>query len=132
MHWYIDPIKDHYVDFDGRAMREPFWLFVLINMVVSYAVSYVGEMTSFKHLSDLYGIAILLPALSLTARRLHDTGRSGWWQLLLLIPIIGWIILLVFLVQDTELQDNQYGQNPKAVDAPVANTQEASNDTPTV
>lgn len=61
----------------------------------------------------IYSLGLLLPSIAVAARRLHDTDRSGWWQLLAFIPIIGWIVLLVFYCQDSEVGDNRFGSNPK-------------------
>jgi uncharacterized membrane protein YhaH (DUF805 family) len=127
MEWFLNPIKNQYADFDGRTMRKPFWMFILIYIIVSAILSTFEDFLGMKetpYVSGLYGLILLLPSLAITTRRLHDTGRSGWWQLLWLLPIIGWIILVVFLAQDTVLTDNAYGANPKAVvaaqSAPVA------------
>ena len=123
MHWFIDPLKHHYADFDGRLTRQPFWMFVLISTIISTAISIVEGSMGFGDigvLSALYSLILLIPSIAITTRRLHDTGRSGWWQLLWLIPIVGWIVLVVFLATDTTPADNQYGANPKAVaTAPV-------------
>ncbi|MBY0538462.1 DUF805 domain-containing protein [Patescibacteria group bacterium] len=105
MHWFIDPIKNHYADFDGRVGRQEYWMFVLFNVLLSFAFEIVG----LDVLSMLVGLALLVPSLALASRRLHDIGRSGWWQLLLFIPIIGWIILIVWMVTKTEPIDNAYG-----------------------
>lgn len=64
-------------------------------------------------LATLYGLAVFLPSLTVGVRRLHDTDRTGWWLLISLVPIIGTIVLLVFLVQDSQPTENQYGPNPK-------------------
>jgi uncharacterized membrane protein YhaH (DUF805 family) len=64
-------------------------------------------------LSGIYGLAVLIPGLAVSVRRLHDTDRSGWWLLIVLIPLIGAIVILVFMVQDSKLGENQYGSNPK-------------------
>ena len=76
-----------------------------------------GAGRGFGLLGGLYALAVLLPSLAVGARRLHDTGRSGWWLLIGLIPCIGFIVLIVFLVQDSQAGDNQYGPNPKATPA---------------
>lgn len=65
------------------------------------------------NLSIIFDLALLIPGIAITTRRLHDTNRSGWWQLLAFIPIIGWIVLIVFSVQDTTPADNEYGKNPR-------------------
>lgn len=84
-----------YADFTGRAVRSEFWWWTLFTFLVSLATGYVSEMAS-----GLFSLATILPSLAVGARRLHDTDRSGWWQLLWFIPVIGWIILLVWLIQE--------------------------------
>lgn len=114
MEWYLKVLKN-YVGFEGRARRTEYWMFVLFNFLISFVLSlleYIAQMPPF--LSILYSLFILLPSLAVFVRRLHDTGRSGWYILLGLIPIVGGIILLVFALQDSEQSENQYGPNPKA------------------
>lgn len=83
-----------YAEFSGRADRSEYWWFVLFCVLVSTALSMISTL-----LSALFGLATLLPSLAAATRRLHDTGRSGWWQLISLIPLIGLIGLIVFLAQ---------------------------------
>jgi len=83
-----------YADFNGRASRPEYWWFALFNFVVSLALGIVSQ-----GLSSLYSIATLLPSLAAGARRLHETNRSGWWQLLWFVPVIGWIVIIIFLAQ---------------------------------
>ena len=84
-------------------------MFVLFNVIVSIVLSIVDAIAGLNSvLAGLYSLAILLPSLAVGARRLHDTGRSGWWLLISLIPLIGSIILLVFMCQESQL-DNEYG-----------------------
>ncbi len=84
-----------YAVFDGRASRSEFWWWVLFTFMVSLATGMVSEV-----LSALFSLSVLLPSLAVGARRLHDTDRSGWFLLLWLIPIIGWIILIVLVAQE--------------------------------
>jgi uncharacterized membrane protein YhaH (DUF805 family) len=84
-----------YVGFDGRAARSEFWWFALFTFLVSLALGIVSQ-----SLSSLFSLAVLLPSLAVGARRLHDTDRSAWFLLLWLIPVIGWIILIVWAIQE--------------------------------
>jgi len=86
-----------YVDFNGVASRSEFWWFMLFVFVAAVVLGWVSPL-----LANIFGLAMLLPELAVGARRLHDTGRSGWWQLLLLLPVIGLIILIVFWVQESK------------------------------
>jgi len=100
-----------YAVFDGCASRPEFWWWVLFTVVASMALQSVSY-----NLSGAFSIATFLPSIAVTARRLHDTDRSGWWQLLLFIPIIGWIILIIWCAE--EGRPNRYGgsaQGPATV-----------------
>ena len=118
MNWYIEVLKKYAV-FSGRARRREYWMFVLFNVIIAVVLTIIegiadaGSEGSRSTLTTLYGLAVLIPSLAVSVRRLHDTGRSGWWLLIGLIPIIGTIVLLIFMVQDGRPTDNQYGPNPK-------------------
>ena len=114
MNWYIKALKQ-YVDFSGRAQRMEFWMFVLINFIIALVLAVIDSMITGGLLYGLYILAVFLPYLAVGVRRLHDTGRSGWWLLIGLIPLIGIIILIVFWVADSQPGDNAFGPNPKAV-----------------
>ena len=118
MHWYMEVLRK-YAEFGGRARRSEYWWFVLINTLASFALLAVDMFVGTGFLYYLYALAVLIPSLAVGVRRLHDTGRSGWWLLIAFIPLIGAIILLVFLFQDSEPGTNQYGPNPKQVAAPT-------------
>jgi uncharacterized membrane protein YhaH (DUF805 family) len=90
---YVDTITKHYVDFTGRVGRAQFWYFVLVNFVVAIVVAIVGSIIGIRSLSDLYSLALLLPTLGLTVRRLQDTGKPGSWVLIAFIPIVLMILL---------------------------------------
>lgn len=83
-----------YADFSGRASRSEYWWFVLFILLVSMAASVISP-----KLSALFSLATLLPSIAAATRRLHDTNRTGWWQLLVLVPLVGFIVLLVLLAQ---------------------------------
>lgn len=93
-----------YADFSGRASRSEYWWFVLFIILVSAATSVVSDT-----LCILFSLATLLPSLAAASRRLHDTQRSAWWQLVCLVPVIGWIILIVFLAQEGKAESNPQG-----------------------
>jgi uncharacterized membrane protein YhaH (DUF805 family) len=119
MNWYLEVLKK-YAEFNGRAQRKEYWFFFLISTVISIFLAVIDSFTGtiseeagIGLLSGLYALAVLIPGLSVTVRRLHDTDRSGWWILIGLIPVIGGIALLIFMVLDSTPGDNQYGPNPK-------------------
>jgi len=116
MNWYIDVLKKYAV-FNGRARRQEFWMFFLFNFIVAVILTAIDAVLGTGFLYMLYAVAVLLPTLGVSIRRLHDTGRSGWWILLNLIPLIGFIILIVFFVQDSQPGSNEHGPNPKGVEA---------------
>lgn len=116
MNWYLEVLKKYAV-FNGRARRTEYWMFFLINFVIGIVFSVLLRVTNglglIYALDGLYSLALLIPSLAVAVRRLHDTGKSGWNILLALIPLVGWIIVLVFLAQDSQPGDNAYGPNPK-------------------
>jgi uncharacterized membrane protein YhaH (DUF805 family) len=113
MSWYLEVLKK-YAEFNGRARRKEYWMFVLINMIIIFVLYFIEGLAGGPGiLGGLYSLAVLIPGIAVTVRRLHDTNRSGWWLLIGLIPIIGHIILLVFTVQGSQPGGNQYGPNPK-------------------
>ena len=122
MNWYLKALKKYAV-FSGRARRKEYWMFSLFNIIIVLALAFVEGITGVAPQSDqsilavVYLFAALLPGLAVTVRRLHDTGRTGWWLLISLVPIIGSLVLLVFMVQDSQQSENRYGPNPKLADA---------------
>ncbi|MBO7434618.1 DUF805 domain-containing protein [bacterium] len=91
--------------FEGRARRSEYWFFFLFSLILSVI----------PIVNIIAGIALLIPGLSVAVRRLHDTGRTGWWLLLGCIPLIGTIILIIFFLIDSDPGDNEYGPNPKGI-----------------
>ena len=102
-----------YADFTGRARREEYWMYTLVYLILNVIISVYEYQTGGMILGFLFSFGLLLPSLAVGARRLHDTGRTGWWQLIMLIPVIGVIVLIIFYCQDSH-DDNDYGPNPKA------------------
>ena len=111
MEYFLDAFRK-YADFTGRATREQYWMYILIYVVISVVLSIIDAALATAVLSAIFSVVMLVPSISIATRRLHDTGRSGWWQLIGLIPLLGIIILIIFLVQDSH-GENQYGPNPK-------------------
>jgi uncharacterized membrane protein YhaH (DUF805 family) len=133
MNWYVKVLKQ-YVDFSGRARRTEYWMFTLFNAIIEIILGFVDRALGFGSFSSntsggvafsasvgllggLYALAVLLPSLGVSVRRLHDTDRSGWWLLIGLIPFIGGIVLLVFFVLPGTRGPNRYGPDPKAAAA---------------
>ncbi|MCR5455054.1 MAG: DUF805 domain-containing protein [Bacteroidales bacterium] len=120
MQEYLNVIKNHYADFEGRARRREYWMFFLFNFLIAMVLSFLATKTEsmlVNIVSTLYSLAVLLPGIAVGIRRLHDTGKSGWYLLIGLIPFVGAIILIVFFIMDSQPGDNQYGPNPKGVQA---------------
>ena len=114
MNWYLEVLKKYAV-FSGRARRKEYWMFLLFNIVIALVLGFVEGLANGPGIvSMLYSLAVLIPSIAVSVRRLHDTDRSGWWLLIALIPLIGTIVLIVFFVQDSKPGENQYGPNPKA------------------
>jgi uncharacterized membrane protein YhaH (DUF805 family) len=113
MGYFTDAYK-RYADFSGRATRTQYWMFILIYMIIYFVLVAIDSFVlGMPALSSIFTLASIIPSISIAARRLHDTGRTGWWQLIVFLPLIGAIVLLVFLVMDSE-GDNNFGPNPKA------------------
>ncbi len=118
MEHFVDALK-RYADFTGRATRTQYWMFVLFYAIAYIALLSIDLALGTGVLALIYSLALAIPHLAISARRLHDTGRSGWWQLLALIPLIGAIVLIVFLATDSE-PDNRFGPNLKKADTVIA------------
>ncbi|MFN5909918.1 MAG: DUF805 domain-containing protein [Bacteroidota bacterium] len=118
-YWYLKVFRQ-YADFKGRARRKEFWLFNLFNVLFALSSAILDtvfgdlfqEMTG-AYLNELYILAVMLPSLAVTVRRLHDIGKSGWMIFILLIPYIGAVWLFVLLVTDSAKEANKWGANPK-------------------
>jgi len=122
MDWYLEVLRK-YATFTGRARRKEYWFFTLFNLLIMLVLSIIDGMIGLYSieaglgvLSGIYTLAVLIPSLAVTVRRLHDIGRSGWWLLIAFIPLIGALILLIFTVLDSKPGSNQYGPDPKGMD----------------
>lgn len=110
----------NYVSFSGRARRSEYWYWTLFVIVATVAANIIdGVLGSAPLVSLVVGLGLLLPGLAVSFRRLHDTGRSAWWLLILLVPLIGAIVLIVFYVQDSEPTENRFGPSPKTLPGAV-------------
>lgn len=101
--------------FEGRARRKEYWMFVLVNMIISLVLTLTENtfLNGSPMLSGIYSLAVLIPGIAVSIRRLHDICKSGWYLLISLIPLIGGIWLLFLTATDSEPGANQYGDNPK-------------------
>ena len=105
-----------YATFNGRARRKEYWMFILFNMLVAFGVNVVDAVLGMEGLlGGLYSLAVLIPGWAVFTRRMHDIGKSGWWWLIGLVPVVGAIVLFVFMCKDSQPGDNAYGPNPKGV-----------------
>lgn len=119
MNWFFR-CWEHYADFKGRARRKEYWMFILFNFIVVLILTILDSLLGWN-ISDLglgalglvYSLAALIPGLAVVVRRLHDIGKSGWYYLISLIPIVGFILILVWLCKDSEREANAWGPNPK-------------------
>ena len=122
MNWYITVLKKYAV-FRGRARRKEYWMFFLFNLIIAFVLGIIERIAGIAPridqsvLAGIYGLAVLVPELAVSVRRLHDTNRSGWWLFIGLSPLIGSVVLLVFMAQDSQPGENQYGPNPKGLGA---------------
>ncbi len=121
--WYMLAMR-RYLDFTGRSRRREYWFFALGNVIIGIALMLVERVTGMTSgvfgygiLTIVFDLLIVLPSLAVSIRRLHDTGRSGWWLLIGLVPILGGLVLLYFFLLDSEPGINAYGLNPKEAGA---------------
>jgi len=124
--YFLDTVKNRYAQFTGRASRSEFWYFALFYFLLDVAVLIIDtyllnpvlgvvpqQAGQGGVLQMLFALALLVPSIALGIRRLHDIGKSGWWYLLVFIPVIGWLLLLYFYVTDSQPGTNRFGENPK-------------------
>ena len=120
MNWYIEVLKK-YFKFGGRARRKEYWYFALFNIIFTIVFIVIdGVAGTFDPEAGIgmfglvYMLAVLIPGIAVSFRRLHDTGRSAWWFLIALIPLIGMLVILVFMMLNSEEGENRFGANPKS------------------
>ncbi|MEH6548828.1 MAG: DUF805 domain-containing protein [Pseudomonadales bacterium] len=127
MEFFLDPLKNHYADFTGRSTRQQYWMFILFYVIFYIVVSVLDGIFGTIFLSLIFSLVLLVPSVGIACRRLHDTGRTGWWQLIALIPLLGTIVLIVFLAQEGH-GDNEYGAKPETAgdDATTPNLEDTT------
>ena len=125
MDWYMKVVFDNYANFKGRASRKEYWMFYLFNIIFAILalVADVTLGTGYGNLGEyggliyyIYMLAMIIPFWAVSIRRLHDTGRSGWFVFIFLIPLIGAIWYIFVLCTDSESGENKYGWSPKDVE----------------
>jgi len=123
MRWYFQVLRKYAV-FAGRSRRKEWWTFGLIYLVTVFACKGIDILIrTYDHdsryglVSGFYVLATFIPVIAVTVRRLHDTNRSGWWYFIIFIPLAGIMVLLRFMVEDSQPGENQYGPNPKMYQA---------------
>ena len=127
MNWYLETLKKYAV-FSGRAQRMEYWMFGLFYLIFAIVLGIIDSILGIGWeggglLSSLFllamvipsiALAMVIPSIAVTFRRLHDTDHSGWWLLIGLVPLVGTIILFIFMIQDGQSGENQFGPNPKS------------------
>lgn len=115
MNWYLEALKKYAV-FEGRARRKEYWFFVMFNVLISIALGFIDRLTGnvdpetgIGILSGIYALGVMIPGMAVSVRRLHDTGRSGWWLLITFVPVLGAIVFFYFMVLDSNPETNEYG-----------------------
>ena len=125
--YYLDILTNKYADFKGRARRKEYWMWTLyytlillfamvLDNVLGLNFELLGQDLGYGWLYVTIGITHLIPGLGIVVRRLHDVGKSGWFYLIILIPLIGFIWILVLFCTDGIKEDNKWGSNPKLID----------------
>ena len=112
MKWF-QKVLNQYADFNGRARRTEFWMYTLFYVIFGVVASLIDQVIGTAIISSLYGLALLVPTIAVGVRRLHDINKSGLMILVGLIPLIGWIWLLILYVKEGDHGVNQYGEDPK-------------------
>lgn len=113
-------VFERYALFEGRAGRAEYWWFFLANFLIGLVIQVLaGVSDALVILSVIYSLALLIPGLAVAVRRLHDTNKSGWWILIALVPLVGIIVLIVFLATDGDPGANQYGNPDPGLPAAV-------------
>jgi len=113
MEWYLKVVRDNYANFNGRASRQEYWMFFLFNIIFAIVAGLVDVFLGLGFVYLLYVLALFIPGLAVGVRRLHDVGKSGWFLLISLIPLVGAIWLIVLVASKSNPGENLYGTEPK-------------------
>lgn len=112
MNWYLKVMRE-YFNVNGRARRTEYWTYFLVYVGIVIVASVLDAALKSQMLGSLVALAHLIPTITVGVRRLHDIGRSGWWLLIVLVPLIGWLIALYWATRAGDEHGNAYGVNPK-------------------
>lgn len=116
MEWFLKVVRDNYANFNGRARRKEYWMFTLIYFVISSVLAILGLMfSSFNYISYIVSLALLIPSLAVSVRRLHDINKTGWLMLLCIIPFVNLYLIYLFVLEGDKFS-NDYGEDPKAIE----------------
>lgn len=118
MNWYAKVMRE-YFNVDGRARRTEYWMYLLVYLGVLIVAGILDAALGVGLIGALVALAHLIPSITVGVRRLHDIDRSGWWLLVALVPLIGWIIAIYWAVKEGDAGSNRYGANPKAEALPA-------------
>ncbi|MEO2074245.1 MAG: DUF805 domain-containing protein [Bacillus sp. (in: firmicutes)] len=113
MQWFLKALQNYAV-FNGRARRKEYWFFILFVGIISIVLTVLMEATNSWAaiiIALVFYVAIIIPSIAVTVRRLHDIGRSGWWYLLSLVPL-GNLVIFIFTLLESQPEENQWGPNP--------------------
>ena len=114
MEWYLKVVRDNYASFSGRARRKEYWMFLLFNMIFAIVAGIADSILGTSGgIYLVYLLAIIIPSWAVSIRRLHDVGKSGWFALITLIPLIGGIWYIILMCTDGDQTENTYGPSPK-------------------
>ena len=117
MDMFIKVVRDNYINFEGRARRKEFWMFTLVYTIIAFVTMGIDSVlfpeAELVNLNLLFTLGLLPPSIGVGVRRLHDTNKSGWWLLLWLLLLIGWVWIIIQYCLDSDIGDNDYGSSDK-------------------
>ena len=125
MNWYLKCWRQ-YADFKGRARRKEYWMFFLFNIIIVFLLDMIDasmgmldEESGFGLLSGIYMLAVIVPNIAVSVRRLHDIGKSGWNYFIGMIPLVGPIVMIIWFATAGDVGSNDWGEDPKATEVEV-------------